>query len=198
MLSKGHDPVKRKIVCTQVLLKNCTHFSCRQNKIKVPLHVQMLQNIKHPMLQNKTCTGNMTSPPSTVSGEMRHVSASGAQGAHTHTGSLAMSPCGDRAQHMKAWEACVRSKWVLRTIQHGYRLQFRTAPPMFREIVYSHARGEAAQILQGEIATLLMKGAVRIVPPDQSHAGFYSRYFLVPKKGTQALRPILDLRTLNK
>ena len=99
---------------------------------------------------------------------------------------------------MKAWEACVRSKWVLRTIQHGYRLQFRTAPPMFREIVYSHARGEAAQILQGEIATLLMKGAVRIVPPDQSHAGFYSRYFLVPKKGTQALRPILDLRALNK
>ena len=142
-MSKGHDPVKRKIVCTQVLLKNFTLFSCCQNKIKVPLHVQMLQNIKHPMLQNKTCTGNITSPPSTVSGEMSHVSASGAQGAHTHTGSLAMSPCGDRAQHMKAWVACVRSKWVLRTIQHGYRLQFRTAPPLPCSGKLSiHMRGE--------------------------------------------------------
>ena len=48
-----------------------------------------------------------------------------------------------------------------------------------------------------EIATLQNKGAIRIVPPEQSQGGFYLRYFLVPKKGG-GLRPILDLRALNK
>lgn len=48
------------------------------------------------------------------------------------------------------------------------------------------------------MSSLLNKRAIRVVPPEQSHSGFYSRYFLVPKKGTQALRPILDLRVLNK
>lgn len=36
------------------------------------------------------------------------------------------------------------------------------------------------------------------IPPEESQDGFYSRYFLVPKKGTQALRPILDLGALNR
>ncbi len=43
---------------------------------------------------------------------------------------------------------------------------------------------------------LLEKGAIEIVPPAQSESGFYSRYFLVPKK-EGGMRPILDLRLLN-
>ncbi len=43
---------------------------------------------------------------------------------------------------------------------------------------------------------LLVKGAIEVVPPAQSESGFYSRYFLVPKKDG-GLRPILDLRLLN-
>ncbi len=43
---------------------------------------------------------------------------------------------------------------------------------------------------------LLEKGAIEILPPAQSESGFYSRYFLVPKKDG-GLRPILDLRLLN-
>ncbi len=45
--------------------------------------------------------------------------------------------------------------------------------------------------------TLLAKGAAEIVPLDQSESGFYSHYFLVPKKDG-SLRPILDLRHLNR
>ncbi len=42
---------------------------------------------------------------------------------------------------------------------------------------------------------LLEKGAIEIVPPAQSESGFYSHYFLVPKKDS-SLRPIPDLRLL--
>ncbi len=48
----------------------------------------------------------------------------------------------------------------------------------------------------GQVMNLLEKGAIEIVPPAQSEPGFYSRYFLVPKK-YGGLRPILDLRLLN-
>ena len=64
-------------------------------------------------------------------------------------------------------------------------------------VLQSHAEGEKACILQEEINSLLYKGAVRIVPPEEKQNGFYSRYFLVPKKGG-GLRPILDLRALNR
>ena len=45
-----------------------------------------------------------------------------------------------------------------------------------------------------EVSTLLAKGAVR---EGDWWAGFYSRYFLIPKKDGR-LRPILDLRGLNR
>ena len=53
-----------------------------------------------------------------------------------------------------------------------------------------------AQILAGEILTLLRKDAIMRVEPSEQLTGFYFLYFLVPKKGG-GLRPILDLRCLN-
>ncbi|XP_014834349.1 PREDICTED: uncharacterized protein LOC106912030, partial [Poecilia mexicana] len=53
-----------------------------------------------------------------------------------------------------------------------------------------------AQALSHEIDALLAKGAILPVDPLQDPGGFYSKYFLVPKK-TGGLRPILDLRGLN-
>ncbi len=50
--------------------------------------------------------------------------------------------------------------------------------------------------LRSEVMTLLEKGAIERVRPAQSVSGFYSRYFLVPKKDG-GLRPILDLNHLN-
>jgi len=51
-------------------------------------------------------------------------------------------------------------------------------------------------VLQNEIDSLLLKRAIRVVPIEESQQGFYSCYFLIPKKGG-SLRPILDLRVLN-
>ncbi len=50
--------------------------------------------------------------------------------------------------------------------------------------------------MRAEVMNLLVKGAIEVVPPAQSESGFYSRYFLVPKKDG-GLQPILDLRLLN-
>ncbi len=54
-----------------------------------------------------------------------------------------------------------------------------------------------APVLREEIAVLLAKDAIEPVPPAEMRQGFYSPYFIVPKKGG-GLRPILDLRLLNR
>nr|XP_055040043.1 uncharacterized protein LOC129427314 [Misgurnus anguillicaudatus] len=95
------------------------------------------------------------------------------------------------------WRACAVHPWVLSTIKRGYRLQFAVKPPRFSKILMSTAEGASAQVLEEEINSLLSKRAIRVVPPEHSHQGFYSRYFLIPKRGG-GLRPILDLRSLNK
>ncbi len=54
-----------------------------------------------------------------------------------------------------------------------------------------------APVLREEIAVLLAKDAIEWVPPAERRQGFYSPYFIVPKK-RGGLRPILDLRVLNR
>ncbi|XP_056269652.1 uncharacterized protein LOC130193228 [Pseudoliparis swirei] len=54
-----------------------------------------------------------------------------------------------------------------------------------------------ALALSQELAKLLAKGAIEAVDPLSQPRGFYSTYFLVRKKDG-GLRPILDLRGLNK
>ncbi|KAI2644452.1 Transposon Ty3-G Gag-Pol polyprotein [Labeo rohita] len=52
-------------------------------------------------------------------------------------------------------------------------------------------------VLCVEVAVLLAKDAIEAVPPAEMKSGFYSPYFIVPKK-SGGLRPILDLRALNR
>ncbi len=53
-----------------------------------------------------------------------------------------------------------------------------------------------ASVLQQELSSLLLKGAIEKVPQLDLKPGFFSRYFPVPKKDG-GLWPILDLRRLN-
>ncbi|XP_033996615.1 LOW QUALITY PROTEIN: uncharacterized protein LOC117490940 [Trematomus bernacchii] len=55
-----------------------------------------------------------------------------------------------------------------------------------------HPRDEGA-----ELRELLLKEAISRVPQGEENQGYYSRYFLVPKK-TGGMRPILDLSVFNK
>ncbi|KAL0161609.1 hypothetical protein M9458_045334 [Cirrhinus mrigala] len=58
-------------------------------------------------------------------------------------------------------------------------------------------RGSSTAVLRAEIAVLLAKDAIETVPSAEIKKGFYSPYLIVPKKGG-GLRPILDLRVLNR
>ncbi len=51
-------------------------------------------------------------------------------------------------------------------------------------------------VMEQEVKALLEKRAIEYVPHSNRETGFYSRYFIVPKKDG-GLRPILDLRVLN-
>ncbi len=109
---------------------------------------------------------------------------------------MSFKPPGPLAVTAEEWRACAVHPWVLTTVAKGYRLQFAVKPPSFNGLVFSVATGEAARALENEISSLLSRGAIRIVPEAEVNQGFYSRYFLIPKKGG-SLRPILDLRFLN-
>src|SRR4029434_5281945 len=95
------------------------------------------------------------------------------------------------------WRACAVSSWVLKTIARGYVLQFARSPPPFSRVIQSVVQREQSHFLREEILSLLRKKAIGRVPPKKGNAGFYSRYFLVPKRDGN-YRPILDLRVLNK
>ncbi|KAL0175185.1 hypothetical protein M9458_031153, partial [Cirrhinus mrigala] len=89
------------------------------------------------------------------------------------------------------------SRWLLRTIRLGYAIQFARRPPKFRGVLTTSVQGPNTAVLRAEIAVLLAKDAIETVPSAEMKKGFYSPYFIVPKKGG-GLRPILDLRVLNR
>ncbi len=99
---------------------------------------------------------------------------------------------------MGAWLALPNpSRWLLHTIRLGYAIQFAWRPPKYRGIHFTSVKAADAPILRAEIAVLLAKDAIEPVPPADMRSGFYSPYFIAPKKGG-GLRPILDLRVLNR
>ncbi|XP_043116738.1 LOW QUALITY PROTEIN: uncharacterized protein LOC122360307, partial [Puntigrus tetrazona] len=67
--------------------------------------------------------------------------------------------------------------------------------PQYEELLEVVTR--AALVIEQEIESLLRKEAIEVVPPQAAESGFYSCYFIVPKKDG-GLRPILDLRVLNR
>ncbi len=87
--------------------------------------------------------------------------------------------------------------WLTRTIRLGYTIHFAKRPPKFKGVLETSVAVRNALVLREEIAVLLAKDAIEPVPPAEMRQGFYSPYCIVPKKGG-GLRPILDLRVLNR
>ncbi|KAL0147994.1 hypothetical protein M9458_056721, partial [Cirrhinus mrigala] len=71
--------------------------------------------------------------------------------------------------------------WLIQTVRLGYAIQF--ARPKFRGILFTSVHSDTdASVLRAEIAVLLAKDAIESVPPAEMKLGFYSPYFIVPKK----------------
>ena len=92
------------------------------------------------------------------------------------------------------WRSINPSSWVLDIVAQGYYIPFKQLPRS-RGIRVTPLSGDYAPVLLDEVDTLLQKGAIEPVLENPSE-GFYSTYFLVPKK-TGDLRPILNLKPLN-
>ncbi len=88
------------------------------------------------------------------------------------------------------------SHWVLQTIRKGYQIQFGSSPPRFMGVLSTKMAPQQALAMEQEIKALLEDEAIEYVPHSNRETGFYSRYFIDPKKDG-GLRPILDLRVLN-
>ncbi len=102
------------------------------------------------------------------------------------------------ALRLEAWLTLPSlSRWLTRTIRLGYAIQFTRRPPKFNGVLETSVAVRNGPVLRDEIAVLLAKDAIEPVPPAEMRQGFYSPYFIVPKKGG-GLRPILDLRVLNR
>ncbi len=78
----------------------------------------------------------------------------------------------------------------LAPVDHLTRL-CESVRPAFSQVPPHSSKG-----LCGEITVLLARDVMEPVPPADMKTGFYSPYFIVPKKGG-GWRPILDLRILN-
>ncbi len=99
--------------------------------------------------------------------------------------------------YLAAWKLLPNvSQWVLHTVERGYKIQFGSRSPLFNGVFPTLVGPKQALVMEQEVETILRKEAIEVVPPHNTESGFYSRYFIVPKKDG-GLRPILDLRRLS-
>ena len=93
-------------------------------------------------------------------------------------------------------EKITDDQWVLSLIEEGYKLEFIQKPPQsgMKETIVPRKN---LDILNAEVAELLRKDAIEKVPPNERGCGFYSTFFLVPKKNGK-MRPVINLRPLNR
>lgn len=94
------------------------------------------------------------------------------------------------ALYLQVWEIVTSNSCVLSIIANGYSLEF-LAPPSNHFVVTP-----PSPQLSGRSPVSSGKTAIETVPQHLRGTGFYSRYFLVPKRDRD-LRSILDLRGLN-
>ncbi len=158
---------------------SCVSSHTRRNQVSVTLHTQ--------------------TPPPAITGQAFTGPGPGPCVPHRcPTTGTSVAPLVPLARSLGAWLALPSpSRWLLRTIRLGYAIQFARRPPKFRGIRFTSVKPADAPVLRAEIAVLLAKDAIELVPPADMRSGLFSPYFIVPKKGG-GLRPILDLRVLNR
>ena len=99
-------------------------------------------------------------------------------------------------QFASFWRSLGVDRWVEDLVTIGHSLEFTEKPPLGLRIRWTLLRDpRQASILAAEISELLQKDAIEVADPKSM--GFYSTFFVVPKKDG-GLRPILNLKPLNR
>ncbi len=75
-------------------------------------------------------------------------------------------------------------------------IQFGSRPPRFMGVFSTEVAPQQVLVMEQEVKALLEKRAIEYVPHSNRKTGFYSQYFIIPKKDG-GLHPILDLLVLN-
>ena len=92
-----------------------------------------------------------------------------------------------------SWRTLTSDPQIL-SIVSGYKISFLKTP-FQKSPPFTQTTGQEALLVSQEVNELLQKGAIQKTPFTRD--GFYSRLFLVPKKGG-SMRPVIDLSSLNK
>ena len=101
-------------------------------------------------------------------------------------------PVGGRLKFfVDRWKLITDYQWVISTIRDGLKLEFLEIS-LFSRIKEIVVNAQNQNILQlGVKRNILEKGAIEPVPFQDSQRGFYSTFFLVPKKSGK-LRPVIN------
>ena len=106
-------------------------------------------------------------------------------------------PVGGRiSKFVNFWKKNVTDNWVVSIVEKGYSLEFKSIPPVSKVRQTKISSPQQLEVLKSEVSDLLIKDAIEPLAPAQMGGGFYSTFFVVPKKSGD-LRPILNLRPLN-
>ncbi len=98
-----------------------------------------------------------------------------------------VTPLVPLVRSLGAWLELPRpSRWLLRTIRLGYAIQFARCPPKFRGIRFTSVLSKDAPVLRAEVGPS-SRDEVRVLQP-----------LLHRTQERRGLRPILDLRVLNR
>ncbi|CAJ0928014.1 unnamed protein product [Ranitomeya imitator] len=95
------------------------------------------------------------------------------------------------------WISAVEDAWVREVVSSGYKIEFASQP---RDRFFQSRPPRDPALVPGffsAIASLLKSGVIVPVPEKERFTGFYSNLFVVPKKDGK-VRPILDLKLLNR
>lgn len=96
----------------------------------------------------------------------------------------------------REWMKITSVDWVLKIVQEGLKFVFLKHPPKTGVRITNVQNVVLRQCISEKIESLLEKHAIKIVPKTLEGQGFYSTFFVVPKRDGY-YRPILNLKPLN-
>ena len=109
-------------------------------------------------------------------------------------------PVGCRLRHFwPRWVALGASTYAVHKLSKGIGVEWKEDPPPISSNPWITSDANKPVVhdrIKGSVMAMLDKQAIR--PVYDGSPGFYSRLFMVPKKGTNKWRPVIDLSALNR